>query len=85
MTALDAKTGTVLWKTPTGQTIASGPSIRGNQLFFGNNNGVIHALDASTGQIQWTIKTKGLVTTAPVVGKDMLFVTGLDSQVYAIR
>ena len=42
-------------------------------------------MDASTGQIQWTIKTKGLVTTAPVVGKDMLFVTGLDSQVYAIR
>ena len=85
MTALDAATGSVIWQTPTGQTILSAPALRGNRIFFGNNSNKIYSLDAGTGQIVWEIGTDDFVVTAPAVGKDAIYVTGLDSVIRCIR
>jgi outer membrane protein assembly factor BamB len=85
MTALDAKSGGVVWRAETGMTISSPPSIRGNQLFFGNNANDIYSLDASTGETIWKIATGGFVVTSPAVGRDAVFVAGMDGVVRCVR
>ena len=63
----------------------SSPSIRGNHIFFGNNDNGIFALDAANGAELWKIQALGLVTTAPAVGASSVYVTGMDGIIRSIK
>jgi len=89
--ALDARTGTLLWRyrreVPPGaivmHPVSRGVALYGNKVFFASNAAVLVALDAATGAELWTATVednkKGYyLTAAPLVadGKVMVGVSG---------
>ncbi|WP_038228403.1 PQQ-binding-like beta-propeller repeat protein [Xylella fastidiosa] len=82
LTALDAKTGTILWNTKvhgnkpinaklnTGGGIASSPDI----IYTSSPNGKITMLEANTGKILWSFDTHASIISAPVMTNDALYV-----------
>jgi len=55
--ALDAATGTVKWKFPTGDVVHASPAIADGKLYIGSWDSYFYALDASTGKELWRFKT----------------------------
>jgi outer membrane protein assembly factor BamB len=53
--ALDASTGSIIWRVPSGAAVTSGPSLSGTGLiFFGSD--ALYAVDSS-GTVQWSSKS----------------------------
>jgi outer membrane protein assembly factor BamB len=53
--ALDASTGSIIWRVPSGAAVTSGPSVSGTGLiFFGSD--ALYAVDSS-GTVQWSSKS----------------------------
>lgn len=55
--ALDAKSGTLQWKFPTGDVVHSSPAIADGVLYIGGWDTYLYALDASSGKEKWRFKT----------------------------
>jgi len=55
--ALDAATGSLKWKLPTGDVVHASPAIADGRLFIGSWDSYFYALDASTGKELWRFKT----------------------------
>jgi polyvinyl alcohol dehydrogenase (cytochrome) len=76
--ALDPRTGAILWQTPDPQgsknpgflTAANGVLYAGSAAGSGGN---MYALDARTGNVLWTFASGGSVFSAPAVVNGMLF------------
>jgi polyvinyl alcohol dehydrogenase (cytochrome) len=69
-TALDVKTGNILWQTadPTAGTIDTGAvSVANGVLYAGSYAGQMYALDAKTGRILWSFPSGGSVIDAPSI------------------
>jgi outer membrane protein assembly factor BamB len=54
LVALNKFTGDSIYQTPAPGWIFSSPSIAGNQIYFGDNSGVLNAMDLATGKKSWT-------------------------------
>jgi outer membrane protein assembly factor BamB len=55
--ALDAATGSLKWKLPTGDVVHASPAIADGRLYIGSWDSYFYALDASTGKELWRFKT----------------------------
>jgi len=55
--ALDANSGTLKWKFPTGDVVHSSPAIADGTLYIGSWDTYLYALDATTGREKWRFKT----------------------------
>jgi len=69
-TALDVKTGNILWQTadPTAGTMDTGAvSVANGVLYAGSYAGQMYALDAKTGDILWAFPSGGSVIDAPSI------------------
>jgi outer membrane protein assembly factor BamB len=84
VSALDAETGTQLWKHIIGVIERSSPAIADGVIFVGSNLSKIYALDSSNGETIWTYATGGPVCSSPAVVNGVLYVGSNDSKVYAI-
>ena len=53
--ALDAASGAVLWRAPTGGEVRSSatPSADGARVFVGSSDGYLYAFDAASGALAW--------------------------------
>jgi polyvinyl alcohol dehydrogenase (cytochrome) len=67
--ALDVKTGKILWQTadPTGAIDPGAVSVANGVLFAPSFSGNMHALDASSGKILWTFPSGGSVIDGPSI------------------
>ncbi len=87
-----------LWKTSFGATVASGVTVSGGFLFFGDWDGNFHSVNALTGSAAWSQFLgqapapadpscgPGLgVSAQPVVSADVVYAGGGDSAVYAMN
>ncbi|MBA5793505.1 PQQ-like beta-propeller repeat protein [Flavobacterium sp. xlx-214] len=74
--ALDAKTGTEVWKVAKG--ITGNPSIGAGKVFISDVDGSLHALDLENGKDIWTFKIES-VGYSPVVAKEYVYVASLES------
>jgi outer membrane protein assembly factor BamB len=81
--ALDARTGTVRWRTRIGAT-ESPPAIVHGLVYVGDWRGRIYALDARTGRIRWTFSTRGEVKAGVAISGGKLFVGSYDGHMYAL-
>ncbi|WP_161958409.1 PQQ-binding-like beta-propeller repeat protein [Ornithinimicrobium cavernae] len=88
VTALDARTGAVLWdRLLPGSTyqggVISSPAVSGNTLFVGSNNGSMYALDKRTGQPLWEQEIGAWVTAGPAVSGNTVVAGAYDGNLYA--
>jgi len=75
--ALEARTGKLLWQTPTGLAPGALVAAHGDLYAGGMANGVI-ALDAASGRVRWRYDIAAGPTTAPVIGNGALYVIADD-------
>jgi hypothetical protein len=84
ITALNATTGTFLWKFSASDGVISSPAVANGVVYFGSNNGKLYALNASNGALLWTYKTAGSGwTSSPTVVDGVVYIRAPDDNVYA--
>lgn len=54
--AMDTTTGKLAWQIKTPERAASGMTVAGDLVFFGEGNGKFNAVDAKTGNVLWSYK-----------------------------
>ena len=84
--ALDASTGNLKWKYPTGYAINSYPAVSDGVVYLLSSDYYIYALDASTGNLKWKTKTDYSLNTSssPVVSGGVVYVGSGDGYVNAL-
>ena len=65
--ALEAETGEVVWTSPTGGAVATGPTVAADRVYVADDAGTLLALDAATGRSWFTYEIQGGFTTSPTV------------------
>ena len=82
--ALDASTGSVLWKQVTEGLFTSSPTVWGGSLFVGTlYDHMVRAFDAATGALQWAFTGAGAMNS-PVVIDGRLYVAANSGIVYSL-
>jgi outer membrane protein assembly factor BamB len=97
LVALDAQTGTELWRIPTHggplelahyrsaqRGFAASPIVTGNIVWIGRPDGTLAAIDARDGHELWSIPLGAPVQTAPAPANDALIVATYDGTVHAL-
>lgn len=79
--ALDAATGTVLWKYAA--STGSSPLIANDVLYFGSEDSNVYALNARTGAPLWQYTTGAPIFSSPAVADGIVYVRSGDSTLYA--
>ena len=68
--ALDVRTGTLIWQTPdptTGAADEGAVSVANGVAYAGSESGVMYAFDAATGKILWSFDSGGSVIDGPSI------------------
>ena len=66
LTALDATTGSQIWRTEMSAPMTGSPTIRNGLVFATSNNNEIFALNLATGDVEWS--DQAIAETARVLG-----------------
>jgi len=82
--ALNAKTGTRLWRHITGN-VESSPALMHGFVYVGTEDYDLHALKATTGAIVWSYKTGYYVDASPTAVNEIVYIGSEDSHVYALH
>lgn len=94
--AVDEKTGSLRWSMRTGAALplntapagawdlyASSPSIVGDTVVIGGQDGGIYALDLRSGKQRWRVQTGGRVRATPAIHDGVVVVGSWDGRLYA--
>ena len=73
------------WTFNAGKPVKAAAAIAGGRVFFGDDDGIIHALDLLTGKQLWTFKTEGSIEATPLVLKDTVYIGSSDANLYALE
>jgi outer membrane protein assembly factor BamB len=89
--ALDAVSGELRWKFPTGDVVHASPAFAGGTLYFGSWDSYFYAVDAVSGKEKWRLhggedhhSQPGRVSSSPAVVDGVVYTGCRDSNVYAI-
>jgi outer membrane protein assembly factor BamB len=91
--AVDAQTGTLLWKFPTKDVVHSSPAVANNTVYIGSWDSYLYAIDADSGQEKWSFKSGEDNTihnqvgfqSSPTVVDGTVYIGCRDAHVYAIE
>ncbi len=83
--AVNALTGTLLWKFPTDGPVFSSPTVANGMVYFGCGNFHMYAVDAKTGALQWEHAIVYPVSSSPVVSGNRLYFGGNDMNIYSLN
>jgi eukaryotic-like serine/threonine-protein kinase len=72
------------WRAPTDGDVVSSPTIVGQVVYVGSNDGALYALDLATGARRWRIELGSPVASSPAVGGGMVFVSTRDGSVVGV-
>jgi outer membrane protein assembly factor BamB len=81
--AMNAKTGRILWRYPSGPTESS-PVVVGRHLYFGDWNGYVYAFDVRTHRLRWRYATDGEIDGAPAYAGKTIYIGTNAGSVYAL-
>jgi len=76
--AVDAKTGTGIWKFETGDKIISSANFFGDAVLFGSYDTRLYCLVAATNAMKWKGETDAPVHASPCVAGGKAYVAGCD-------
>jgi outer membrane protein assembly factor BamB len=75
------------WKNPIGpyfDYVLSSPAVVNGVVYFGSDNGILHALNASTGATLWNFNTGNIVVSSPAVANGIVYIGSYDGNLYAL-
>ncbi|HVT39302.1 MAG TPA: PQQ-binding-like beta-propeller repeat protein [Gemmatimonadaceae bacterium] len=94
--AVDEQAGRVRWSMHTGAALpinpmrdpgwdfyVSSPTVVGETIVIGGQDGRVYALDLHTGKARWTAQTHARVRATPAVANGIVVVGSFDGRVYA--
>lgn len=84
--ALDASTGTQVWKYTAGGPILNSVAVDSGRVFFGAMDGAVYAVDASNGSLIWKDQLSQFLgfSTAPVIADGKVMLGGRNGVFYAL-
>ncbi len=74
--ALDAATGSEIWRFETGSRVYTSPALSGGRVIFGSDDGTLHALDARDGTEAWRFETGRPLYASPAVAGGVVYFAG---------
>ncbi len=91
--AVDATTGTLRWKFPTGNVVHASPAVADGMVYVGSFDTYFYALEATTGRLVWKFKTGDdaaahLMTGIPgsaAVANGIVYFGCRDAHLYALE
>ena len=92
--ALDAGSGSELWRLETEEGFVRSPSVSNSVVYIGGGDGQMYALNAATGSEVWRFQleeelgfgTKGLLTaSSPVISDGSIYFLGDNHHVFALN
>jgi eukaryotic-like serine/threonine-protein kinase len=82
--ALDAKTGAMIWHRSMCVTESS-PMVAGNSVYYGNETDGLYSFNKVTGEQNWFFDAKDFITTtSPTFSDGLVFIGTWDNNLYAI-
>ena len=82
--ALDKKTGEIIWERSFEWPIWTSPATDGNMVYVGDNGGLLRALDKNDGHTLWTFQADGVILSAPITVGNFLIFASLDKHLYCV-
>ena len=83
--ALNANTGTLVWKYTMGQQILSSPAVINGVVYVGSLDNNLYALDAATGALLWKYAAGGGIASSPAIVNGVVYVGCRDKDIYALN
>jgi outer membrane protein assembly factor BamB len=84
VSALNKKTGRLVWQTPLKLTITAGSGIGEGVIVVGTRRGKIIALNAANGKLRWEAHIPGEILAAPAVGDGIVIIKATDGDTRAL-
>ena len=72
------------WSFLAGGAIVSSPVVADGRVFFGCDDGKLHALNFETGEELWTLTTEDIIEAPPMVNGGTVYVGSSDFFMYAV-
>ncbi|NII28744.1 PQQ-binding-like beta-propeller repeat protein [Pseudoflavitalea sp. X16] len=82
--ALDATNGALKWKTPTGKSLYSSPTVAKDVVYYGNEDSKLYAYNAITGELKWTFTTGDDLFGSATVANDIIYIGCVNRNLYAL-
>jgi len=83
--AINAVTGTFIWKYPTDGGIVSTPNFHTDNIFIGSEDHRLHAISEHTGGVVWTYYTGGPVRSSPTISDNHIFIGSDDNHLHIVN
>jgi len=83
--AMRKEDGAEVWRFLTPKHIFAAPTVAGDTVLFGADDGFFYALDADTGVERWKIELNGRLVTQPQIAGDAVYIGERHGAVCAIR
>ncbi len=83
--ALDARTGSFIWKAATDGGIASTPYIHEDTVLVGSEDGALYAFSRQAGHLRWSCPTNGSIRSSPRVEYGHVFFGSDDGCLYNVN
>ncbi len=83
--ALDALTGTELWRFQAEGGISASPVIAGDRVYFGTRDGFLYALNRFDGEVSWRLPLGASIDIAPAYSEGHIYVRTNDGLLHAIE
>lgn len=73
------------WTYQSAANVISTPVVLGDEVIFGNQNGLIESLDKKTGKRKWTFQTAGPIFSSPSFSSNKIVLGSADRNIYCIN
>lgn len=83
--ALDALTGTELWRFQAEGGISTSPVIAGDRVYFGTRDGFLYALNRFDGAVIWRLSLGASIDISPAYSGGRLYVRTNDGLLHAVE
>lgn len=85
VSALDAASGKLLWRTNVERPLSGGVGAAGGLVVVGSAEGEVIALESATGVLRWRARVSSEVLAPPVIVDELVMVRAVDSRLFALE
>ena len=85
--ALDAQTGSMLWRYKTEAPVTSSPTVSGSHVYFGSNDGNVYDINIENIEkptVRWKAPTRDWVNSSVCLDEGIAFIGSNDRRLYAL-
>ena len=83
--AIDATSGSSLWKNDADLTITGGPGASEKLTLIGSDEGDVLAYSSETGKLMWQAKVSSEILAAPQEAYDIVIVRTIDGKIFGLN